>query len=123
VPSVDVNEYTDTRSLAHRLTRWFEARLDESIPPRGAVVQLYGLEVIDPDGIDTLQPGAVRAVFICEGPDEFTVLTMPGSGVACDFDAASTVEYAWVPIRTNSSRPGRFARRRRERFVRVDVRQ
>ena len=56
-----------TRLLAIHLSRWFDARLDEMIPPRGAVVQLYGLEVIDREGVNDLAPHAVRVVFLAEG--------------------------------------------------------
>jgi hypothetical protein len=118
-----VNDHTDTAdpigTLTDRLTRWFEARLDETVAPRGTFAQLFGLEIIDPDGIDTGSPDAVRVYFICEGADEWSVLTAAGSGGACDFDAAATVEYGWGRRRTDTTRPGQFAGKDRTRSVRV----
>ncbi len=112
-----------TRLLAIHLSRWFDARLDEMIPPRGAIVQLYGLEVIDREGVNDLAPHAVRVVFLAEGPDMSIVAAMPGADAAQHFDAAVTVEYAWVPSSDRNLRPGRFAGRERERSVRLTVRQ
>ena len=110
-----VNDRTDT--LLERLTRWMEARVAETVPPACPVVQLYGLEVIDRDGLDTLDPAAVRTVFITDGPDERTVLAR--SGPAFDFDAAATVEHAWAPCSGPYARPGSFIGRQRVTAVRV----
>jgi hypothetical protein len=112
-----------TRLLAIHLSRWFDARLDQMLPPRGSVVQLFGLEVIDRDGIDELDPRAVRVVFLGEGPDLAAVAALPASDTAIDYDAAVTVEYSWAPSSERSMRPGRFAGRQRERSVRLTVRQ
>ena len=112
-----------TRLLAIHLSRWFDARLDEMLPPRGAVVQLYGLEVIDRDAITELDPSAVRVVFLAEGPDVSSVASSPGGLAATDYDAAVTVEYAWVPSADRTPRPGCFTGRQRERSVRLMVRQ
>ena len=119
VPSVGVNDDLDGALLAQRLARWLEARIAETVPPQRPTVQLYGLEVIDRDRIDTLDPSAVRTVFITEGPDEFTVLARPESGPAFDFDAAATVEHAWVPVASQLLRPGAFVGRQRVTAVRV----
>ncbi len=105
--------------LAPRLARWLEARWAEVVPPPRSTVQLYGLEIIDAAGIDVLDPCAVRTVFITEGPDECAVLACPESGSAYDFDAAATVEHAWVPHTSSASRPGAFAGRRRVVAIRV----
>jgi len=96
-----------------------EARWSDAPPLSRATVQLYGLEVIDPDGIDRLDPGAVRTVFIAEGPDERSVLARPECGPAFEFDAAATVEHGWVPMQANEPRPGSFASRQRTLTVRV----
>jgi hypothetical protein len=106
-----------TEPLAERLTRWMEARVAETVPPARPVVQLFGLEVIDRDGLDVLDPTAVRTVFITDGPDELTVLAR--SGPAFDFDAAVTVEHAWVPCGGSAPRPGSFVGRQRVTAVRV----
>jgi hypothetical protein len=108
-----------TEPLVERLTRWMEARVADTVPPSRPVVQLYGLEVIDRDGIDTLDPTAVRTVFITDGPDELTVLTRAESVPAFDFDAAATVEHAWVPCSGPAARPGSFVGRQRVTAVRV----
>ncbi len=114
-----MKESSSPTPLAPRLARWLEARWVEVVPPPRSIVQLYGLEIIDPDGIDRLDPCAVRTVFITEGPDEFAVLACPESGPAYDFDAAATVEHAWVPLAASSTRPGAFAGRRRVVAIRV----
>ncbi len=114
-----MNDPTTPAPLAPRLARWMEARWRDVPPLPRATVQLYGLEVIDPDGIDRLDPGAVRAVFITDGPDESTVLACPASGPAFDFDAAATVEHGWLPRATADPRPGSFSGRRRTVTVRV----
>lgn len=112
-----------TRLLAIHLSRWFDARLDDMVPPRGSVVQLFGLEVIDREGVDSLDPQAVRVVFLGEGPDHDAVAALPAADSAREYDAAVTVEYAWVPTSERATRPGRFAGRQRERSVRLTVRQ
>lgn len=112
-----------THLLAIHLSRWFDARLDEMVPPRGAIVQLFGLEVIDRDAMIELDPLAVRVVFLAEGPDLRSVAGSPGGDAAVVYDAAVTVEYAWVPSGERSLQPGRFAGRERERSVRLTVRQ
>jgi hypothetical protein len=109
----------DTDLLALRLTRWFESRLRETVPPPCTTTQLYGLEVVDLDGVDTLDPSAVRVAFIAEGDDETTVLTHPSSRRAFDFDAAVTVVQAWRLTATSEPRPGSFRGRQRELVVRV----
>jgi hypothetical protein len=116
---VSVNDHTDTRTLAIRLTRWFEARLDEMLPPRRSLARLYGLEVIDAAGLDDLSPTAVRMVFICEAGDQCALDAMPDSDAVAGFDAAATVEFCWSPPRAPVPRPGEFGGRIRERHIRV----
>jgi hypothetical protein len=96
-----------------------EARWHDAPPLPRATVQLYGLEVIDPDGIDRLDPCAVRTVFITEGPDEGALLARPECGPAFEFDAAATVEHGWAPFNAAEPRPGSFTARRRMLTVRV----
>ena len=55
------------------------------------MVQLYGLEVIDEDGIDALDPGAVRTTFVCGGRDEGVVFDHPDSCRVFEFDAVAVV--------------------------------
>jgi hypothetical protein len=96
-----------------------QARWAEVPPPPGAIVQLYGMEIIDSDGIDALDPCAVRTVFIAEGPDERSLLAGPSFDVAAQFDAAATVEHAWVPCAPIGTRPGNYIGRRRVMSIRV----
>ena len=119
MPSVGVNDHTDTRTLAIRLTRWFESRLDEMLPPRRSVARLYGLEVIDADGLDSLAPHAVRMVFICEAGDQYRLDAMPDADAVMGFDAEAVVEFRWVPACPQTARPGDFGGRHRERHIRV----
>ena len=90
MPSVGVQAPRDHDRFDARLTRWFDHRLAETTPS-GASVQLYGLEVIDPDGIDELDPVSVRTVFVCEGGDVRAVLDHPDAWRATEFDAAALV--------------------------------
>ncbi len=55
------------------------------------MVQLYGLEVIDEDGIDSFDPCAVRTTFVCDGRDEGDVFDHPDSCRVFDFDAVALV--------------------------------
>lgn len=120
--SVGVNDPTDTRVLAIRLVQWFEERLDEMVPPRGSVARLYGLEVVDPDGLAAAEPTAVRMVFVCEAADLYGLDAMPDATRVYDFDAAATVEFRWAPSPLTMARPGDFGGRHRERNVRVALR-
>jgi hypothetical protein len=52
--------------FASRLGRWFEHRLIDCPPAPSATPGLYGLEIVDPDGLDTLSPTAVRVVYLGE---------------------------------------------------------
>jgi hypothetical protein len=65
-------------TLASRLGRWFEQRLAECPPPPSATLRLYGLEVMDADGIESLSPTAVRVVYLGD----------------CVHDAVAIVQYA-----------------------------
>lgn len=90
VPSVGVQHPVDQCALERRLTRWLQHRVRETAPPSSAV-QLFGLEVIDPDGIDALDPAAVRTIFVCDGRDERAAFEHPDSHRAFDFDAVAVV--------------------------------
>jgi hypothetical protein len=118
-----VNEPTETRILAIRLVQWLEARLDDMVPPRGSVARMYGLEVIDPDGLGCCATNAVRMVFVCEAVDVHHLEEMPEAPRAGDFDAIATVEYRWAPNTAAVARPADFGGRHRERNVRVALRR
>gem|GEM_PF-6392831 len=90
MPSVGVQAPRDHVLLEARLTRWFDHRLAETTPS-GALVQLYGLEVIDAGRIDDLDPVAVRTVYVCDGDDVRAVLDHPDAWRATEFDAVALV--------------------------------
>lgn len=114
-----MQEVPATASLALRLARWFDARLTDCPPLPSSTVRLYGLEVIDPAGIDALHPGAVRAVFVEEGPDDASILGEATMLRLAEPDAMAFVDHRWFPGPVGVLRPGSFPRRRRARVVRV----
>lgn len=118
MPIVGVQYPVDHRALELGLTRWLHHRVRETAPP-SSPVQLFGLEVIDPDGIDALEPLSVRTVFVCDGQDTRAVLGHPDAWRAFDFDAVALVRHGWSVVPTASVRPG--VAPRRQRGVVVDV--
>ena len=121
MPSVGVQNPLDHRAFEARLTRWLDHRLRETAPP-SSTVQLLGLEVIDDDRIDDLDPTAVRTVFVCDGRDERAVLDHPDARRALDFDAVAVVRHGWVLVPPPSVRPGATPRRERGVTIRVAAR-
>lgn len=118
MPSVGVQDPVDHRAFELRLSRWLHHRLRETAPP-SSPVQLFGLEVIDPDGIDALDLSSVRTTFVCDGNDPRAVLDHPDAWRAFEFDAVALVRHGWSVVPTASVRPGVAARR--QRGVVVDV--
>ena len=51
-------------TLASRLSRWFEQRLADCPPAPSPAPLMYGLEIIDADGLERLSPTAARVVFL-----------------------------------------------------------
>jgi hypothetical protein len=51
-------------ALADRLGRWFEQRLADCPPSPSPSLRLYGLEVVDAEGLDSFAPNAVRVVYL-----------------------------------------------------------
>jgi hypothetical protein len=82
-----------SRSLAldHRLGRWFEQRLAECPPAPSSALRLYGLEVIDADGIDSGSPSAVRVVYLGDCVHD-AVAIVRCSGSTPDADACASVD-------------------------------
>lgn len=104
-------------SVAQRLAAWFDARLEETAVVPTGTVRLYGLEVLDPDGLGRLDPTAARVVYLAEAVDECTLYALPEARRLADFDAGATLQHVWVPVTEDSPRPGSFAHRRRARVV------
>lgn len=111
---------SDSTSLALPLARWTEARLHETIGfcLRGS--RLYGLEVIDPTGLEADGVVAARLSFIAEAADDGALLRLPEARRALDFDAAALVSLEWRSFAgAGMARPGEFSVRRRARVVHV----
>jgi hypothetical protein len=108
----------DAATLPVLLVRWFEARLHESVGFCLRGCRLYGLEVIDPDGLATNDPLAARVSFIVEASDRDDVVALPEARAVRAFDAAALVTVEWRSTGSaRSPRPGEFAPRRRARVV------
>ena len=105
--------------LPVQLVRWFEARLHESVGFCLRGCRLYGLEVIDPVGLESGDPLAARVSFIVEAADRESVLREPDAHRVGDFDAAALVSIEWRSVATSRPRPGEYAPRRRARVVDV----
>lgn len=115
MPSLGVN---DNEILPVLLVRWFESRLHESVGFCLRGCRLYGLELIDPAGLDGGDPMAARVSFIAESEDRESVVAHPDARSVVAFDAAAMVTVEWRPIAANGpTRPGQFQARRRARVV------
>lgn len=115
MPSLGVN---DNEILPVLLVRWFESRLHESVGFCLRGCRLYGLELIDPDGLCDGDPMAARVSFIAEADDRESVVAHPDARSVVAFDAAAMVTVEWRPMAANGlTRPGQFTPRRRARVV------
>lgn len=115
MPSLGVN---DNEVFPILLVRWFESRLHDSVGFCLRGCRLYGLELVDPDGLESGDPMAARVSFIAEADDRESVVAHPDAPLAVAFDAAALVTVEWRPIPANGlTRPGQFLPRRRARVV------
>lgn len=103
--------------FARLLTVWFEARLDEMMPPRRRLARRYGLEVIDLDGVAALDPAAVRVVFQYESTDAASLRAVVDDHTG--FDATALVEWGWTAVTDGPPRPTHFPHREWTRSVTV----
>ena len=109
---------SDNEILPVLLVRWFESRLHESVGFCLRGCRLYGLELVDPDGLDTGDPTAARVSFIAEADDRESVVAHPDARSVVAFDAAVLVSVEWRPMAARGlTRPGQFVPRRRARVV------
>jgi hypothetical protein len=108
----------DAALISVLLVRWFEARLHESVGFCLRGCRLYGLEVIDPDGLATGDPLAARVSFVAEADDRDHVVASPEARAVLGFDAAALVTVEWrATVSARPPRPNEFAPRRRARVV------
>jgi hypothetical protein len=115
MPSLGVSDNEEVPVL---LVRWFESRLHESVGFCQTGCRLYGLEVIDPEGLATGHPTAARVSFLAEAHDRESVVRHPNAREVTAFDAAAMVTIEWRPVAASGlTRPGQFSPRRRARVV------
>ncbi len=106
-------------SLPLRLAHWFEARLHETLDAPLLRPRLYGLEVIDPAGLDQRLATAARVTFLRDAAVESALFEHDDALRVADFDAGAIVAHRWLAVGRPSARPGAFATRRRARVVSV----
>jgi hypothetical protein len=66
-------------TLASRLSRWFEQRLADCPPAPSSDSRLYGLEIIDADGLDEFSPTAARVVYLGDCVHDAVAIVRYGS--------------------------------------------
>jgi hypothetical protein len=96
------------------LAHWLDARLELTYSVPMPSPQFYGLEILDPCGVEVPGSDAVRTVFL--GDDDADV-----AAAVRRFDAVAAVSHRWMPAVPLSMRPGAYVGRRRVRTVRVLV--
>lgn len=83
--------------------------------------RLYGINVVDPLGVDHKADGALRISFLAEHGDVYELLEARGSAIARMFDAAAVLTCGWAaPVDDDSDDdlpPSVHPRRRRVRLV------
>ena len=83
--------------------------------------RLYGINVVDPSGVDSNSDGALRISFLAEHGDVYELLESRGSSIARMFDAAAVLTCGWAaPVDEEDESevpPSVHPRRRRVRLV------
>ncbi len=86
--------------------------------------RLYGITVVDPEGVVDHVDGALRITFLAEHGDVYELLDAPTSAIARMFDAAIVLTCGWAaPVQENDSDgeftgpPSEHPLRRRVRLV------
>jgi len=89
--------------------------------------RLYGVSIVDADGVRTNQNGALRISFLAEHGDVYELLEAPSSAIARMFDAAVVLTCGWAaPIDSDENShdetvddvpPSQHPQRRRVRLV------
>lgn len=112
----------DTPHLPLLLARWFDERLHESVGFAVRGCRLYGVELVDEEGLAQGSPTAARSSFLAEASDRMAVLEQPDARRALEFDAVAMVVVEWRPMASvGPARPSEFAPRRRVRTVELVV--
>lgn len=112
----------DTPHLPLLLARWFDERLHDSVGFAVRGCRLYGVELVDQEGLEHGDPTAARACFLAEASDRMAVLEQPDARRALEFDAVAMVVVEWRPMASaGPARPSEFAPRRRVRAVELVV--
>lgn len=111
----------DTPHLPLLLARWFDDRLHESVGFAVRGCRLYGVELVDRDGLEHGDPLAARACFLAEAEDRTSVIEQPEARRALEFDAVAMVVAEWRLSQAGGTRPHQFAPRRRVRVVELVV--
>jgi hypothetical protein len=83
--------------------------------------RLYGINVVDPGGVEANADGALRISFLAEHGDVYELLDSRGSAVARMFDAAAVLTCGWAaPVNDEEDDdmpPSAHPRRRRVRLI------
>jgi len=83
--------------------------------------RLYGINVVDPNGVEQQNDGALRISFLAEHGDVYELLESRGSAIARMFDAAAVLTCGWAaPVDDEGEDdlpPSVHPRRRRVRLV------
>lgn len=94
------------------LARWFEQRINDSVPFALGASRLYGITIVDPAGLAQHEPGAALASYVAEDHDPHRLLRRPSSDLALCHDAVALLATGWVTSLDRqlvelSLRPGR----------------
>ena len=87
-----------------------------------SAARLYGITVVDPEGIPAKADGSLRITFLAEHADVYELLDAPTSAISKMFDAAVVLTCGWAaPLDDDDEpsdlAPSRHPRRRRVRLV------
>ena len=61
-----------------------------------SAARLYGITVVDPEGIPTKADGSLRITFLAEHADVYELLEAPTSAISKMFDAAVVLTCGWA---------------------------
>lgn len=79
-----------------QLARWFEQRINDSVPFTLGAARLYGLTVIDPAGLPERRPGAALASYVTEHADPHQLMQRANPDIGLCHDAVALLATGWV---------------------------